>query len=77
MNTTSQIKAPVSRLYAVRQNSTGYWWQCNTDHGAGWTEHIEQAWTRRKALEEVARLAHHEWEMIDGCTLVSLQPRKP
>lgn len=65
-----------SRLYAIRQDSSGYWWQCNTDHGAEWTKHVEQAWTRRKALKEVAEIVRRGWNSVDELTLVSLQPQR-
>lgn len=41
---------------AIRRRSDGYWWQCNSEHGAGWSDkRIRQAWTAREARLEVER----------------------
>jgi len=41
---------------AIRRRSDGYWWQCNSEHGAGWDDkRIRQAWTAREARLEVER----------------------
>lgn len=41
---------------AIRRRSDGYWWQCDSEHGAGWNDkRIRQAWTAREARLEVER----------------------
>lgn len=41
---------------AIRRKSDGYWWECNSEHGAGWNDkRIRQAWTAREARLEVEK----------------------
>ncbi len=44
---------------AIRRKSDGYWWECNSEHGAGWNDkRIRQAWTIRAARIEVEKHLH-------------------
>ena len=37
----------------IRNPDDGSWWQCNTEHGTGWTDRIRQSWTYREAQQEI------------------------
>lgn len=51
---------------AIRRKSDGYWWECNSEHGAGWSDkRIRQAWTPRGAEREIKQhLADQDVEIV-------------
>lgn len=59
---------------AIRRISDGYWWECSTEHGAGWKTRIRQAWTLRLASEEILRLISMG-ERAEDLEVVELGPR--
>jgi hypothetical protein len=64
----------LSRVFAIRDDASGYWWECNMEHGAGWCDQIKQAWRRREALKEIADIVQRHGMSVDGLSLVRLTP---
>jgi len=51
---------------AIRRKSDGYWWECNSEHGAGWSDkRIRQAWTLREARNEVIAMYQRGVDVAD------------
>lgn len=60
-------------ICGIRQKSSGYWWECSTEHGAGWTTRIRQAWTYREATNELLAWLERGWS-VDNVEIVELGP---
>ena len=69
------VDDPTKNVCAIRRRSDGYWWECNSEHGAGWNDkRIRQAWTHRSARVEVARMKA-TGVVTDDVEVVELAPR--
>ena len=62
-------------VVAIRQRSTGYFWLCSNEHGAGWSERIRQSWTLRESTSEVCRIIENGWCDATDVEVVELAPR--
>jgi len=61
---------------AIRDKRSGYWWECSTKHGAGWTDRIRQTWTRREARIEARLLFERGHADATDIEIVEVVPRK-
>lgn len=68
-------KSNAMNVCAIRRISDGYWWECSTEHGAGWTTRIRQAWTLREANLEFLRLIERGQDRAEDLEVVELGPR--
>lgn len=72
--------ADLSNVCAIRRKSDGYWWECSSEHGAGWNDkRIRQAWTMRAAEREVAKhLQREDVEIVElGPRVATPDPSEP
>lgn len=65
----------IGNVCAIRRKSDGYWWECSSEHGAGWNDkRIRQAWTLRQARHEVLVLFERGWVNPSDVEIVELGP---
>jgi len=62
-------------ICGIRRRSDGAWWECNAEHGAGWSKRIRQAWTLRLAREQMTLLFERGWATLEDIDIVELAPR--